>query len=306
MDERMPVSAAVKFVITIIVLFVGLVLLLVFFPVRIISAGEVGVLLEFGKVKEIWYPGLHILVPFVNNVEIMSTQIQKFEAEASAASSDLQVVQTTIAVNYRLPQNDASVKNLYENFRGNHEARIIAPLVQEVVKANTAKYSAAELITKREQLKAVIGANLKEKLRVYDIEVVEVSITNFDFSPEFNDAIEKKVVAEQNKQQAQFELEKKQIEVLKVIAEKNATAIANVLEAEGEAKAKVIRAEAEAESILKITQSLNSPYIEYYKIQKWNGQMPKVVGSGQNIIDVSAVLDEPAPSVNYYPGNYSG
>jgi len=277
--------------------FFALVFILIFFPVRIINAGEVGVLLEFGRVKEIWYPGLHIMVPFMNNVDVMSTQIEKFETQSSAASSDLQIVQTSIAINYRLPQDDASVQSLYENFRGNHESRIIAPLAQEVVKANTAKYSANELITKREQLKTVIGANLRDKLRQYDIDVVEVSITNFDFSPEFNDAIEKKVVAEQNKQQAQFELEKKQIEVLKVIAEKNATATANVLEAEGEAKARIIRADAEAESIKTITESLNDPYVRYFYALKWNGQVPKVVGSNQNIIDISSLMyDQPVNS----------
>ncbi len=290
MDDRIALNAGLKFIGLLVLGFFLLVFLLVFFPVRVVNAGEVGVLLEFGRVKEIWYPGLHLMIPFMNSVEMVSTQIQKFETDASAASSDLQVVQTTIAVNYRLPEDDASIQSLYENFRGNHEARIIAPVVQEVVKANTAKYTAGELITKRGELKSVIGANLKEKLKGYDIDVVEVSITNFDFSPEFNDAIEQKVVAEQNKLQAQFELEKKQIEVQKVIAEKNATATANVLEAEGEAKSKLIRAKAEAEAIETITKTVTDPYIRYYYVQKWNGQLPKVVGSGETIIDISQLL----------------
>ena len=294
MDDKIALNAGLKFIGLLVLGFFALVFLLVFFPVRIVSAGEVGVLLEFGKVKEIWHPGLHLMIPFVNNVDTMSTQIEKFETEASAASSDLQVVQTTIAVNYRLPQNDASVQSLYENFRGNHESRIIAPLVQEVVKANTAKYSAAELISKREQLKSVIGSSLKEKLEQYDIEVVEVSITNFDFSPEFNSAIEQKVVAEQNKQQAQYELEKKQIEVQKTIAEKNASATGAVLEAQGEATSKLIKAKAEAEAIKTHTQTLNDPYVRYYYVSRWNGQLPKVVGSDENIIDISSLVGETA------------
>ncbi|MEW6723002.1 MAG: prohibitin family protein [Candidatus Micrarchaeota archaeon] len=303
MADSISVNAGVKFVLLLVFGFIGLMLLLVFFPVRVISAGEVGVLLEFGRVKEIWHPGLHLMVPFMNGVDILSTQIEKFETQASAASSDLQIVQATIAVNYRLPQSDASVQTLYENFRGNHENRIIAPLAQEVIKANTAKYSADELITKRGELKSVISADLKQKLAEYDIDVVEVSITNFDFSPEFNDAIERKVVAEQNKLQAQFELEKQQIEVLKQVAQANATAESEIIKADAEAKAKVIRAEAEAEAITKITQTLGDEYLRYYYIQRWNGELPKVMGSEGNIIDISQLLDEGTKSS---ASNYSG
>ncbi len=293
-----PLSKVGKFIIGIFALFFIILMLFAFFPIQIINTGEVGVLLEFGKVKEIWKPGIHLMIPFMNSVDIMSTQIEKFEAEASAASSDLQIVRTTITVNYRLPETDASVQSLYENFKGNHESRIIEPLVQEVVKANTAKYSAAELIAKREQLKTVIGANLKEKLRQYDINVVEVSITNFDFSPEFNRAIEEKVVVEQELLKEQYELQKKQIEVQRIIAEKNASAIGAILEAQGAAEAQLIRAEADARSIQRITQSLTDPYIKYYYIQRWNGQMPKVLGSQDMIIDVSTFVEEPKPAAN--------
>ena len=286
----------IKLAILLVVGFFALILLFVFFPVRIISAGEIGVLLEFGKVKEIWHPGMHILVPFMNEVIIMPTQIEKFETAATAASADLQIVQTTIAVNYRLPQNDPSVQSLYENFRGDHETRIIQPLVQEIVKSSTAKRTAAELITKREDVKTVITANLREKLAQYNIDVVEVSITNFDFSPEFNKAIESKVVVEQELQQAQLELQKKQVQVQQGIAEKNASATATVITAEADAKATILRANAEAEAIKTITGSINDPYVRYLYVQRWNGQVPKVVGSGQNIMDISSLVTEPANS----------
>lgn len=271
--------------------FFALIFLLIFFPIRIINAGEVGVLLEFGKVKEIWHPGMHVFIPFMNDVVIMSTQIQKFEADASAASSDLQIVRTTIAVNYRLPQSDGAVQTLYENFRGDHEMRIIQPIVQEVVKSNTAKRTAAELITKRETVKQMITADLRERLAEYDIDLVAVSITNFDFSPEFNKAIESKVVVDQELLQAQLELEKKQVQVQQIIAEKNATATAMVIEATAQAQSQILRANAEAEAIKTITESLNDPYVRYLYVQKWNGQVPKVVGSDQNIIDISSLIE---------------
>ncbi|VVC03064.1 SPFH domain / Band 7 family protein [Candidatus Bilamarchaeum dharawalense] len=293
MAEEMAVHNGVKLAVFLVIGFFVLIFLFVFFPVRIINAGEIGVLLEFGRVKEIWHPGMHILIPFMNDVVVMSTQIEKFETSSSAASSDLQMVSTMIAVNYRLPKTDASIQSLYENFRGDHEIRIIQPLVQEVVKANTAKYTAEELLSKREQVKAVITQNLKEKLLEYDVDVVEVSITNFDFSPDFNKAIESKVVVQQELLQAQLELQKKQIDVQRIIVEQNASATAIVIKAEADAQAQILRANAEAQAIQTITASLNDPYIRYLYVQNWNGQVPKVVGSGQNIIDISSLVAEP-------------
>ncbi|MFH1785198.1 MAG: prohibitin family protein [Candidatus Micrarchaeota archaeon] len=292
MAQEMGFQAGIKMAIFMVIAFFLLIFLFIFFPIRIINAGEVGVLLEFGKVKEIWHPGMHLLIPFINEVKSMSTQIQKFESDASAASSDLQIVQTTIAVNYRIQSEDIDVQNLYENFRGDHEDRIIDPIVQEVVKSNTAKLTAAELITKRETVKQVITADLKQKLAEYDITVVAVSITNFDFSADFNKAIEAKVVVEQELLQEQLELQKKQVEVQQTIAIKNATATGMVIEAEAYAKSQVLMAQGEAEAIETITESLTDEYIQYLYVQNWDGQVPKVVGSGESIIDISSLVEQ--------------
>ena len=271
-------------------LFIFFILLFVVLSaVRIVNAGEVGVKTEFGRVVDILEPNLHMVVPIMNDVKILSTQIEKFETGASAASKDLQVVQTDLAINYRINGDTGKIKELYETFRGRHEQRIIAPLVQEVVKANTAKFNAEELITKRVEVKTKIAEELKQKLAVYGIDVVEVSIINLDFSPEFNAAIEAKVVAEQTLQKEQIDLETKRIEVQKLVAQQNATAIALVIQAEADAKAKVIRAEAEAEAITKITESITDPYIRYYYIEQWDGVLPKVMGEQDLIIDLEGL-----------------
>ncbi|MBI5051560.1 prohibitin family protein, partial [Candidatus Micrarchaeota archaeon] len=256
-----------------------LILILAFLSVRIVNTGEMGVLLEFGKIKGILYPGIHFVVPFISGVSKLSVQIEKYEVDASAASKDLQTVQSTVAVNYRVKQDEDTIKSLWTNFRDNYQERIIQPMVQEAVKSNTAKYTADELLSKRTEVKEKISDDLTSKLKTYGIEVMEVSITNFDFSKEFNYAIEQKVVAEQTKLKEEFELQRKQIEVQKIIAEANATATASIINANAEAKTRLIKAEAEAKAIEQITLSLTNPYIRYSYVQKWNGQMPKVLGT---------------------------
>jgi regulator of protease activity HflC (stomatin/prohibitin superfamily) len=288
-----PLGTVVKIIVG---LFAALfILIAVLSSVIIINTGEVGVLLEFGKAKEVLQPGIHFVIPFINSVEYMSVQIEKYETLASAASKDLQIVHATVAVNYQLINSPENVLKTWQNFQGAYVERIIAPLLQEAVKANTAKYTADELITKRSEIKEKISVDVKKKLDSYGIQVYEVSITNFDFSPEFNAAIEQKVVAEQNKQRAQFELEQKQIDVQKSIAEANAAATSQVIKANADATAQlinanatatatVIRADADAKAIQTVNQALTPLYIKYNYVNVWNGVLPKVMGSSNILV----------------------
>lgn len=258
--------------------------------VYIVNAGTNGVLVVLGQPKEILKPGVHLIPPFISNVYPMSTQTMKYEVDAAAASSDLQNVHSKIAVNYKLADNDNLQLYIFQQFMGAHEERIIAPLTQETVKATTAKYTANDLIQKRDSVKVGISDALKAKLLAYGIEVQEVSITNFDFSADFNNAIEQKVVVEQNMQKSQLELEQKKIEVQKLVAEQNATAQAQIIQAdadkqtailraEGQAQATLINAQANQEAIQKVNSVLTKEYVQYQYSQRWDGALPTIVGN---------------------------
>jgi regulator of protease activity HflC (stomatin/prohibitin superfamily) len=257
--------------------------------VKIVDVGSVGIKTQFGEAVDVLHPGLHIIVPFVNDVRFISTQIEKYEAKASSASKDLQDVQTQLAVNYQVSINDSQILEIYTRFKGNHESRIIQPLVQEVVKAKTAQFTAEELITKRVEVKTKITDDLETKLANYGLDVAEVSITDFTFSAQFDTAIEAKVVAEQTLQKERIDLQIKQVEVQKSIAVKNATAIGLVIEAEGKAKARLLEADAEAKAIEKVTSAISDPYIKYYYVDQWNGELPKVLGQDGIMIDMGEV-----------------
>ena len=76
-------------------------------------------------------------------------------ANATAVSNDLQEVQTTIALNYHISPSQANI--IYQQAGADYADRIIAPTIQESVKASVAKFNAEELITKRATAKAVIA-----------------------------------------------------------------------------------------------------------------------------------------------------
>lgn len=258
-------------------------LILLFGTFYTIDAGHRGVIKTFGAPSmEARGEGLHMKIPIAQKVVRMSVQTMKYEAKASAASKDLQVVETDVAVNYHIEPTTVPV--IYRNIGADYEAKIIQPAVQESVKAVTAQFTAEELITKRDTVKSMIDEKLHERLAASNINMETTSITNFDFSENFNQAIEAKVTAEQLKLKAMNDLER-----IKVEAEQKAAS------AEGDKKAKIAQAEGDAEAIRLIDEQLTrSPqYVQYFTVQKWNGVMPLVTGGATPLINLQALTTMP-------------
>src|SRR4026209_35662 len=109
--------------------------------VVIVQAGHRGVVLYLGAVENrVLGEGVHFIIPFVEQVVQMEVRTQKFQAEATAASNDLQEVQTVIALNYRIDPQETN--RIYQVLGVNYADRVISPTIQESVKASVAKFNA--------------------------------------------------------------------------------------------------------------------------------------------------------------------
>ena len=239
---------------------------------QIVDSGNRGVLLHWNAVDTSIPPleeGLHFVVPFQDSVVNMEVRTLKFVKSTSSASKDLQTVSTEVTVNYRPSPN--SVNTLYKEVGLEYESRIIQPAVEEVVKQVTARYNAEELITKRPQVKSDIEQEITTRLNVYNVNTDVISITDFQFSPLFAQAIESKVEAEQKAQKAENDLIRIEVEARQLEAQAQGLAAANIAEASGEAEAIRIINEALAQ---------NPFYLEWLKTQAWDGKLPLVVGEG--------------------------
>ncbi len=250
----------------------------------IVPAGHTGVVVTLGQVSQnVLSEGFHFKAPFVQSVQNISNKIQVYEAPASAVSKDLQTVSSTIAVNYRLVSNMSA--QMYQNVGTDYQTVLITPVVQECMKAATAKYTAEELITKRTAVGDEVKTELDTKLNDYGIYIEKFNIVNFDFSAEFNAAIEAKQVAEQNLIKTQTE-QKQQI----VIAE--AEAKKKVIAANAEAEAIRAKAEAQADANKKIEESLSNKVLMYNQIDKWDGVMPKVTSGNSGSLMIEIPVEE--------------
>jgi len=241
-----------------VVLFVIVVLFIVVWPFGIVDAGERGVLLRWGAVTEhVLGEGLYVRVPFMDRVVTMDVKILKEEVLATAASKDLQTVNSKVALNYHI--DPGLVAHIYQDVGTEYRVRLIDPALQESVKSSTAKYTAEELITRREEVRDDIKEHLTNKLSPRGIIIDDFNIVDFQFSPSFNDAIELKVTAEQSALAAKNKLEQIRFE-----------ADQKIEEARG--KAEAIRVESSA------LQS--SPQIlQLRALEKWDGKLPTVMGS---------------------------
>src|SRR5437870_416644 len=191
---------------------VALVLLWLFSPFVIIGAGAWGVVFNqlHGVVEKILPEGFSFIIPVIERVIKMDVRILKSDTRSTGASKDLQTVATEIVLNYHLFPD--RVNKVFQTIGLEYQKRIIDPAVQEIVKAVTAKFTAEELITKRQFVKDEIKTALHERLMTSHISLDELNITDFQFSKGFNEAIESKQTAEQLALKAQRDLERVKIE----------------------------------------------------------------------------------------------
>lgn len=239
---------------------------------RTVPAGYKGVLLTWGEAVSIENEGFHWVAPIGQDIALVNIQIQKAETTEATASSDLQDVTTTVAVNYQL--DSSKVLSIYKDLRNDYEQRVITPNIQEALKATTAKFVATALITQRESVKDSFLNILRSKLSTYGINVLSVSVTDFQFSPSFTQAIEAKVTAEQNALAAQNKLKQIEYEAQQQVIQATANATATITIATANANATVITANATAQAVQIIQEQLTPEYIQYLYAIGWDGKLP--------------------------------
>lgn len=226
-----------------------------------VPVGYRGIATRFGTptgvVRE---EGVHFRFPFIEGNKNLEVRVQKKEVVASAASKDLQTVSSKIALNFSI--DPVNVVTLYQQVGDDYDDRVVSPAIQESVKSVTARYTAEELITKRNDVSDAILLELKDKIGRYGLLADDFNIVDFDFSPSFNKAIEDKVTAEQNALAAKNKLSQVKYEAEQQI--ESARGRAEALRVEGEA----IR--------------LSPEVVQLRSIEKWDGKLPQYM-SGDTV-----------------------
>lgn len=233
-----------------------------------VPTGHTGVVTLFGKVEDYTLDsGVHFKNPFARVIK-MDNRIQKESVELSCFSSDIQEVEVVFTLNYQISKEYAM--NIYKTIGKNYFDTAVSPIITESVKTVAARYTAEDLINKRNELAMAIETDMKEKLLVFNIELVSTSIEDMDFTDAFTDAVEAKQVAAQNKLRAETEAAQR-------VVEAEAEAQIRRVTAEAEAYEILQRAEAEAQANQKLAESITDRLIEYRYYEVWDGKLPQMV-----------------------------
>lgn len=237
---------------------VVLIVIILFASITTVPTGYVGVKTRFGEVQnDVIQEGLNTKAPFIEKIVKIDCRTKKSELESNSASKDLQDVNLKVAINYNV--NKSNANKLYQEVGVDYEKIIVQPAILESIKAVTAQYTAEELITNRQEVSNLMKDKLKEKLEGKGFNIVDLSITDLNFSDAYNKAIEEKQVAQQNAQKAEYELEQAKIDNEKKI--ENAKTEAEVMALQNE-------------QITENTLKLRALEIQQQLIEKWNGQLP--------------------------------
>lgn len=232
----------------------------------ILNPGQAGVISILGKARDgVLLEGIHFKPPLVSAVDTYDLTVQKFEVPGQSSTKDLQDLSARFAINFRLDPIQVVEIRRKQGTLANIVSNIIAPQTQESFKIAAARRTVEEAITKRNELKQDFDDALSERLEKYGIIVLDTSVVDLDFSPEFAKAVEEKQIAEQRSKRAVY-----------VAQEAEQTAQADINRATGRAEAQRLLAET-------LKAEGGQLVLQKEAIQAWReggSQMPKVLVMG--------------------------
>lgn len=243
-----------------------------------VSAGERGIKTRFGAIVGVVPQGLYFKIPFIETVHKMDVKTRTVNYDKNGnegdaqdtsqlfgASKDLQDVQIGVVVNYHInPDKVAAIFAQYSS-TDNYEANVIEPIIREVVKSTSAQYTAEELVTKRAEYSDRVNNTLAERLVSKDAVLERFSVTNFEFSKAFAQAIEAKVTAVQNAEAAKNKLEQVKFEAQQTVEAAKATAEAQRIQSEA------------------LQSQGGKDFVQLKAVEKWDGHLPQQMIPGSAV-----------------------
>lgn len=293
------------------------VFLIVPFSIHTVDTGEVAVVKHLGEARNTRAAGTHFDFWLTETYQRYDVKVQNLEVTTAAYSKDAQTMDIQMTVQYQVRADKViDVAERYGTLKI-LENRITSVSIEKT-KSTLSQYSAMEIIETRAQISPEVEQTVKNAIdEDYFVNIVAVVLTNIDFSDKFEQTVEDKMIAEQEKLKAEYEKQKAIIEAEKELEVAKLEAEANIARAQGDAEAVRVRAQAEANALkvksievarmlgFTITESevedgieysidftgksedeikLIQDYLKYIAyLEKWDGRLPEVMGDGANV-----------------------
>jgi regulator of protease activity HflC (stomatin/prohibitin superfamily) len=254
----------------------------------VVDSTERGVIITLGQVKDVLEPGIHFKAPFVSKIKKYDTTPIQYKKSLgintdAAVTSDKQ----SIGIDYELywKYKEDSVKEIAQRY-SNKDAIYdpISTALKEIIKDEAGRISITQFINGQSAVSAKVAQRLKERISYIPVEITQFSITNLDWSDDYDRAIKETARIAQEIERAKNEAEVAAQQVQKKVKEAEAEAQvaefnkkAAIAKAEGEAESVKIEADATAYKNLKVAQNLSVMQAQWKheeemkRLEKWDG-----------------------------------
>lgn len=273
------------------------------FSIHTVDTGEVAVVKHLGRATDVRVPGTYFNFWMTDVYAVYDAKVQNLELDANTYSKDAQTMEIAMVVQYSIRQEQAL--NIAEQY-GTLEAlgNRITSIAEATTKSTLSKYSAMEIIEQRAQISVEVESEVKSAIDdTFFVNIEKVVLTNIDFSDAFEQTVEDKMIAEQEKLKAEYEKEtalvkaEQELEVAKLQAE------ARIAEAQGDAEAKLLIAQAEADALkarsIEIARALGFTIIEKDVVEQ-DEEGNEVKTGVQYTIDFAGKTDEEIAMISEY------
>jgi prohibitin 2 len=270
------------------------ILVSLFSSFTVIAPGNTGVIFNVwtGSLRSV-PQGMAWRMPWITQVQSYPTALRTYTmvrrlGEGSSAGDDSidlptlegQHITQDISVTYNTSEDKAA--QVFKSFRGSDISEIEATFIRRTiitVAQNTAgQMSLTEVISsKRDQLQSAIQRNLSAELSKMGFALDKVNLGASHLPQTLETQMQQKMAAQQQAQQAEYELQKQEM-----------LAKATVAKAEGEAQSVLVRAKAESEANRMLQATLSAILIQNKTIEKWNGVLPQVTGGAMPLLDLNS------------------
>lgn len=236
--------------------------------VHSVDTGHEGIKVQWGNVvgEPLGPGGPYFVNPLTTSIHQMDTRILKWDASTTAYTKDVQTAKIDFTLNYNLMPS--AVGTVYKTVGEDWQNKLVGQYVHQHMQDIIGQWDAVDLISNRQQATNAIQKALTDDLLARGVQVQGFTLTRIMYSPEFNNAVEAKVIAQQSALAAQNKTE----------------------QIKQEANQTVIAAQAEAQSMQIRAQALerNAKLVEWEAVQKWNGQLPVYMLGGNTPFLVTA------------------
>ena len=275
-------------------IFIGIIILLVLFistqSCTVVGPTERGIKVTMGVASEdVIEPGLVLKMPFVQKIQKYDLTPIQYESafdtvSDGAVTSDKQTILVDFELFWKYDENKFyEIATKYRTKESLYQP--ISTSLKGIIKDAVGKKSIGDIISNQTALSNEVKDRLIEDISYLPIKIDKFTITNIDWSDEYDKQIEQTAMlaqqVEQAKQQAlivEAEAQKQVKEAQAKLEAEKLNAEAAITKAKGEAEAKRVRADADAYEAQKIAQN-QAAYskqwqyeIDLERAKRWDGR----------------------------------